>query len=144
MKLSELLPNIIARLQNDELLSGLAILSNVAPDHNQRLAKALQEEGVALVVVLVGGAPTEARPPKLKLENNVLVSVLENPAKNQTGKSCLEVAERVLEVLHQSSWPTQRGLQHELTVDNPAYEAGPLDAGLVIYFCNLRVLTIQP
>jgi hypothetical protein len=144
MKLSELLPDLIGRLQSDAFLSSLTILSNVAADHNQRLGKALQEQGIALVVVLVSGSPTESRPPRLKLANNVLVSILENPAKNQTGKSCLEVAERVLEVLHQSSWPSQRGLQHELTVDNPAYEAGSLDAGLVVYFCNLRVLTLQP
>lgn len=144
MKLSELLPHVIVRLEADAFLGDLTILSNVAPDHNQRLAQALKDKGVALVVVLVSGGPTEANPPRLKMQNNLLVSVLENPVHNQTGKSCLELAERVLEVLHQAGWPTQRGVQNELTVDSPAYEAGPLDAGLVIYFCNFRILTIQP
>jgi hypothetical protein len=70
--------------------------------------------------------------------------VLENPATNQTGPGCLEVVEQVLEAVHQHHWPTQRGLQNVLTVDKPAYEAGPLDGGLVVYFCNFKVLTIQP
>ena len=58
--------------------------------------------------------------------------------------TCLQCVEEVLQWLHQANWPTQRGLQNVLTVDTPAYEAGPLDGGLVVYFCNFKVLTIQP
>ena len=78
------------------------------------------------------------------LQNEVVVSVLENPLQNQTGKRCLQVVEHVLGALHQAHWATERGLRNTLTVDTPAYEAGPLDAGLLIYFCNFTVKSIQP
>ena len=96
------------------------------------------------MVTQASGGPAGGKGPQLYLENTVMVSVLENPATNQTGKSCLQCVEEVLQWLHQAHWPTQRGLQNVLTVDTPAYEAGPLDGGLVVYFCNFKVLTIQP
>jgi hypothetical protein len=143
MKLSEILSTVISKIEADDFLKSLAIISNTTPQHNQCLSKALQDQGLALVVILVGGNAPETKAPRLKLDNNVLVSVLENPLKNQTGKGCLEVTERVLEALHQSAWTNQRGIQNALTVDTPAYEAGPLDTGLVTYFCNFKVTTIQ-
>ncbi len=96
-----------------------------------------------LVVVQASGQPISSNAPLLHLESEVVVSVLENPAQNQTGKTCLQVAEHVLQALHQAEWGSQPGLRSRFAVDTPAYEAGPLDSGLVIYFCNFLVKTIQ-
>jgi len=143
MKLSEVLTNVTGHLRADPFLAGLEIIANIEADHNRRLEGALKQSGIALVVVLSSGVPSKSPSPHLLLENEVVISVLENPAQNQAGKPCVEVAEHVLKSLHQATWATERGLRNVLQVDTPAYEAGPLDAGLVIYFCNFRILSLQ-
>lgn len=144
MRLSEVIPHIVATLAQNNFFSSIEILATVESGFNLRLETALRETGIALVVAQASGGPAGGKGPQLYLENTVMVSVLENPTTNQTGKTCLQCVEEVLQWLHQQSWPTQRGLQNVLTVDTPAYEAGPLDGGLVVYFCNFKVLTIQP
>jgi len=143
MKLSEVITAVTNHLEADPFLAGLEIIANIAPDHNQRLETAIRETGLAIVVVQSSGSAPKPDAPRLLLHNEVVVSVLENPARNQTGKGALEVAEQVLESLHQASWATERGLRHVLQVDTPAYEAGPLDSGLIVYFCNFMVKTLQ-
>lgn len=144
MRLSEVIPHIVTTLGQNAFFAGFEILSTVEESFNSKLETALREIGIALVVTQASGGPAGGKGPRLYLENTVMVSVLENPATNQTGQSCLQCVEEVLQWLHQANWPTQRGLQNVLTVDTPAYEAGPLDGGLVVYFCNFKVLTIQP
>lgn len=144
MKLSEVITTIIDRLQADPFLSSLEIISNIAPDHNQRLETAVKETGLAVVIVQSSGIASQTDAPKLLLYNQVVISILENSRTNQTGKGALEVAEIVLESLHQASWATERGLRHVIQVDTPAYEAGPLDGGLIVYFCNFQIKSIQP
>jgi hypothetical protein len=144
MRLSEVIPHIITTLGQNSFFAGIETLSTVEESFNSKLETALRETGICLVVTQASGGPAGGKGPQLYLENTVMVSVLENPATNQTGKSCLQCMEEVLQWLHQANWPTQRGLQNVLTVDTPAYEAGPLDGGLVVYFCNFKVLTIQP
>lgn len=143
MKLSEVMPYVAGLLSAAPALAGIEIISSVAPDHNRRLESALKERGLVLVVVLSSGSTPTPDTPRLLLHNQVMVSVLENPTRNQTGKDCMEVTESVLETLHQAAWPTQRGLQNVITVDTPAYEAGPLDSGLIITFCNFIIKSIQ-
>ena len=143
MRLSEVTAQIVTTLRQNTFLAGIELLSTVEDGFNSKLETALRDTGIALVVTQASGGPVGGKGPQLYLENTVMVSVLENPATNQTGKTCLQCVEEVLQWLHQSGWPTQRGLQNVLTVDNPAYEAGPLDGGLVVYFCNFKVLTIQ-
>jgi len=143
MKLSEVTGHIVALLRLNPFLSPLTILDSGGVDFNRLLEGALRQTGIALVVTQPSGTAVNAKGPQLFLENTVMVSVLENPAMNQTGKGCLQCVEEVLLAVHQAGWPTQRGLQNVLTVDTPAYEAGPLDGGLVVYFCNFKVTTIQ-
>jgi len=143
MRLRDVMTSVVGTLKADPFFASLEVLHTVEVAYNHKLEAALRETGLALVVTQASGSPTGGRGPHLYLENTVMVSVLENPATNQTGKGCLECVEAVLSCLHQSNWPTQRGLQNVLTVDTPAYEAGPLDGGLVVYFCNFTVLTIQ-
>ncbi len=144
MKLSEVITAVTGHLQHDPFLSGLAIIASVAPDHNRRLEAALKETGLAVVIVQSSGVAPKPDAPRLLLHNEVVVSVLENPVTNQTGQGALEVTEQVLESLHQASWAAERGLRSVLQVDTPAYEAGPLDSGLIIYFCNFQIKSIQP
>ena len=143
MKLSEVMPYVAGLLTAAPALAGLEIISNVAPDHNRRLETALRDTGLVLVVVLSAGTSPTPSAPRLLLHNQIMVSVLENPLRNQTGKDCMEITEAVLEALHQAAWPTQSGLQNVIAVDTPAYEAGPLDSGLIITFCNFIVKSIQ-
>lgn len=144
MKLSEVITRVTDHLREDDLLSGLEIIANIDKDHNRRLETALKEMGLVIVVVQSSGAPSKSNSPRLLLDNEIVVSVLENPVRNETGKGCLEVAESVLEALHQAEWASERGLRNVVQVDTPAYEAGPLDSGLIIYFCNFVVKSIQP
>jgi len=139
VKLSDVTDTVLTHLQADPFLAGLEIIANTQADHNQRLEGALRETGLVLVVVQASGQSPNRDGALLALENEVVVSVLENPARNTTGKQCLEVAERVLDTLHQASWASERGLRNTFRVDTPAYEAGPLDSGLIIYFCNFLV-----
>ena len=143
MKLSEVITAVKGHLSDDPFLAGLEIIPNIAPDHNQRLEAAIKGTGLAVVIVQSSGTAPKADAPKLLLHNEVVVSILENPRTNQTGKGALVVAEHVLESLHQARWTNQRGLQNVLIVDTPAYEAGPLDSGLVVYFCNFQIKSIQ-
>lgn len=144
MKLSQVTAQVVALLRQNPFLLPLQILSTVEETFNRKLETALHDQGLALVVTQTSGAPTGGKAPQLFLQNSVMVSVLENPLVNQTGRNCLQCVEAVLTGLHQRQWPAQRGLQNVLTVDTPAYEAGPLDGGLVVYFCYLKFLTVQP
>jgi hypothetical protein len=143
MKLSEVTQFIVRTLRMNPFFLPMEVLSSVDEAFNRRLETALRDTGIAIVVTQASGSPTGGKGPQLYMENTVMVSVLENPATNATGKNCLQCVERVLQSLHQHDWPSQRGLQNVLTVDTPAYEAGPLDGGLVVYFCNFKVLTFQ-
>ncbi|MEE4212844.1 MAG: hypothetical protein V2I43_26660 [Parvularcula sp.] len=143
MKLSEIITTVTGHLLADTFLDGLEVIANIEADHNRRLETALKDKGLALVVVQSAGVQAKSTSPHLLLETEVVISVLENAATNQTGKGALEVTEHVLKALHQVTWATERGLRNVLQVDTPAYEAGPLDAGLIIYFCNFRILSLQ-
>lgn len=143
MKLSEVIATVLTHLRQDTFLNGLEIIGNIEADHNRRLETAIRDSGIALVVVQSSGTTVKSPSPRLLLENEVVVSILENPTKNQSGKSCLEVTEQVIESLHQATWTTERGIRNTLQVDTPAYEAGPLDRGLIIYFCNFKILSLQ-
>jgi hypothetical protein len=80
--------------------------------------------------------------PDLLLQNLLIVSVLENPKINTDGPSALAATGLVLKAIHQYDW-NLRGLKNALTVDNPAYTRGELDSGLVTYFCNFLIKTIE-
>jgi hypothetical protein len=80
--------------------------------------------------------------PDLLLQNQMIVSVLENPKTNATGLTALEVVGLVLKAVNGYNWGST-GLKNALTVDNPAYTKGELDSGLTTYFCNFLIKTIE-
>lgn len=143
MKLSAILTHVTDRLSANAFLGDLEIIANIDKDHNKRLETALKDMGLVIVVMQSSGAAPKANAPRLILENEIVISVLENPTRNETGKGAIEVAEIILETLHQAEWASERGLRNVMQVDTPAYEAGPLDSGLIIYFCNFVVKSNQ-
>ncbi len=143
MKLSEIVPQIVTLLRGSDALSELEILTSADESYNTRIEQALRETGLALVVVQSAGQLKDKKSPLLYLENSVMVTVLENPTANSTGHSALGIVEEVLAQVHAAGWKTQKGIQNRYTVDTPAYEMGPLDGGLITYFCNFHILTIH-
>jgi len=145
MRLSKVLSTIEEHLKNDPFISsfGVEVIADIASNHDSRLETALKEKGFAVVVVLASGEPLTTNGPDLHLSNEVVVSVLVNPARNKSELTAIEITEMVLERLHQAEFEADHGLRSVFTVDTPAYEAGPLDRGLVIYFCNFQIKTIQ-
>ena len=144
MKLSEVLPALKEQLLAQPMFASLEIVISGGADYNARVENALSERGLVIVGALVSASSPSAKAPLLRLRGEFMFSVLENPAMNLNGPPALAVAEELLRCLHQFKWPTQRGAMNELTVGSPALEAGPLDAGLVSYFCNLSVLSDYP
>ena len=143
MRLSDVIPAVLGLLQGNPFFAGVEIIANIDDDYNQRLETALRDKGLALVVVQAEGTVPNAKAPRVRMDNAVMVSVLENPAKNTTGPHALEAAEKVIETIHQAAWGSH-GLQNQFTCGTPAYELGPLDGGLVVYFCNFNIATVQP
>lgn len=143
MTLSDIIPTIVTLLRVSESLSTLEILTAADDSYNTRLEQALSEKGLALVVVQSAGQLKDRKSPVLYLENSVMVTVLENPATNQTGVSALAIVEEVLKQVHGAMWKTEKGLKGRYSVDTPAYEMGPLEGGLITYFCNFHILTIH-
>ncbi len=140
MKLSEVLPALEAQLRLRPLFAPMEIVLSGGSDYNTRVEDALRERGLVIVCALTSAASPEAKAPMLRLRGEFMLSVLENPAENEGGPAALAVAEELLVALHQFRWPSQRGRMNEVMVGSPAIETGPLDGGLVTYFCHLLVL----
>jgi hypothetical protein len=139
MKLDNAITYIFGTLQDNPFFQNMSIITP-GDAYNERLEFALREKGLALVINLLSAEPTEPKAPRLRLRGDYMVSVVENPKQNTYPYSALRVAEEVLTTLHQQPRPEQRGLQHEVLAGKPALELGPLDGGLVTYFCHLSIL----
>ena len=144
MTLSEVLPSVVSVLEANPFFADLALVASGGPEYNTRVETALRDRGLCLVLMTTGATAPEPKAPRLRLHCEVMVSVLENPLQNTNGPDALRVVQEVLTTLHQAKWPNQRGVANELTVDTPAFETGPLDGGLVTFFCHFAVRTTHP
>lgn len=142
MKLHEVEPTAISIIAATDTLVDLPRFSGSLKGQKNDLEEAMQKTGLALVFIQESGEPANPNAPDLYLNNMLMISVLENPATNETGMTALETVGAVLKALHQYDWPG-RGLKNVLTVDNPAYTKGELDSGLNLYFCNFKIKTIE-
>ena len=141
MKLHEVITaakSIIAEISE---LEGVQIFDDPA-DMKRKLETAIQERGLALVLIQESGIPTEPSSPDLLLKNLLIVSVLENTKTNTNGPSALQATGLILKAVNQYFWRSP-GLKNALTVDNPAYTRGELETGLTTYFCNFLIKTIE-
>lgn len=144
MKLSEVLPALEVRLRLHPLFESMEIVLGGGSDYNARVEGALRERGLVVVCAMISASPTDPKAPLLRLRGEFMLSVLENPATNSEGPRALVVAEELLACLHQHRWSAQRGRMNEIMAGSPAIEAGPLDSGLVTYFCHVEALCDQP
>ena len=140
MTLKDVLPALTVQLTADPLFAPLEVVISGGADFNARVEGALKDRGLVVVGALVSASSPAPKAPLLRLRGEFMFSVLENPVTNTDGPAALAVAEQLLARLHQYRWPDQRGRMNEVTVDTPALEAGPLDGGLVTYFCHLGVI----
>lgn len=108
--LDQLQADIAARLRSDEELAGIAVVTERSGDPEAEADMALGvvsgaqgARGVCLVVLQLVGRPETVELPNPVLQLTVGVRVLEVPLVNQTGKSALTIARRVLRVLHHYS-----------------------------------------
>lgn len=143
MKLENGITFIHGTLLDNAFFQNMTIITP-GSSYNERLEFGLSDRGMVLVINLLSAEPTEPKAPRLRLRGEYMVSVVENPKQNQFPYSALRVAEEVVTTLHQVLRPEQRGLQHEVLVGKPALELGPLEGGLVTYFCHLSILCDYP
>ena len=144
MKLHEVITTAGALLKAKPELSGLKMISE-SFTHNE-MEEALEEHGLAMVLVQESAEPTDSDSPVLELKNLLVVMVLENrksnEEKNPDGPRALEVVGHVLTALHQQDLGNP-GQRNSLTVDKLAYTRGELGRGVVSYFCNFVIKTIE-
>ncbi|MDP0498677.1 MAG: hypothetical protein Q7P63_01130 [Verrucomicrobiota bacterium JB022] len=141
MELPEVIPNLIALLRASDVPESCPILSSADAEHNRRLAEALKNPGIVIVVTLALGDPKEPSRAELVMDNQILISVLENPETNTSGLTCLALVQQVLTAIYRPEWSGPRGAKPKFNLGKPAYEAGPLDDGLTVYFVNATCTT---
>jgi hypothetical protein len=140
MKLSGVLPSVIGLIAYNPGLATIPLVSAADPDHNSKLQRALNEPGLAIVATLAAGRIKGGTPPLVHIESTVTLSVVENLAKNQTGVTAIQIVEQLLETMHRAQVGHARPW---LRVDNEAFETGPIDGGLVVFFVNLTATSIN-
>ena len=141
MKLHEVITTAQTLIAAIPELDGVKVFSDIV-DQKRKMEEALQTRGLALVLIQESGSMANPGSPDLLLQNLLIVSVVENPKNNVDGPAALQTAGLVLMAIHQHNWNSV-GLKNALTVDNPAYTRGELDSGLVTYFCNFLIKTIE-
>jgi hypothetical protein len=142
MKLHEVEPTIISILEAADTLKDLPLFYGSLKSQKKEFEQAMDETGLALVVIQESGEPAQSGAVDLYLNNILIVSVVENVSTNETGYVALEIVGKVLKAINQYDWPG-RGLKNVLTVDNPAYTKADLDTGLLTYFCNFKIKSIE-
>lgn len=146
MTLAEVIPSVTARLASHASLRLLPCLLQGADDFNKKYEAALAAPGALLSVWLAGGSPPAGDSVErhdVELDNQVIVAICVNPAKNTTGRSAEAWAGLVLGALHHGGRPARKG-PPQAKIDAPSYELGPVKTGLSIYFVNLRVRSVDP
>ena len=140
MKLSEIIPSVGQLIRGIEILSEIPLITSADKDHNHRLQRALSEEGLAIVATLTSGRLKTAMPPIVHLESTVTISVVENLSQNHSKLSAIEIVGILLNHLHR----TREGKAYPwLRVDTNAYETGPIEGGLMVFFVNLTATSIN-
>jgi hypothetical protein len=140
MKLSAVLPSVARLIADEPLLSAIPFIAAADSEHNTKLQKAINETGLCIVATVAAGRLRDAKTPLVHIESTVTLSVVENLARNQSGVTALALVERLLETLHRAQ---ETGARAWLRVDNDAFETGPIDGGLVVYFVNLTATSIN-
>jgi hypothetical protein len=143
--LDQVLPSTLALLAANPALVALPRIEQNDPDYNKKFEGAMKTPGMAIVAWLAGGRPADgSSQDQLALDNLVILSLVENPAKNTTSHACFYWGLQVLKTLHRAGQTARRGLPAIRHDDETVYDLGPLRTGLVMYFFNFRVRSIDP
>lgn len=122
-----------------------AAAQEAARDYDTELARVLESRGLALVAVAAeASSVAAATAPVLDLEHTVMLCIVENPRKNQTGETAWQCVRRALRVLHRGNVSAASGARTDVRLGSPAYTLGPLGQGKVVYFVNLLLRTSEP
>lgn len=152
MNLEEIFTFLRALLAKDAKLAAIPFLGQIATEaaaapelkeYNKNLEAALQLQGLAFVALVAEGTDKNPSSAALDLENAVILSVIENPEKNQTGFTAFQYVRRALRVLKRGQLAL-KGARHDVSLGKPAYNVGPLNKGTTVYFINLTVRTVEP
>jgi hypothetical protein len=138
----EALQHVEDTLKGDPTISQFTVMRNTAEDYDAKMRNALREDGICIVVAALAGNLAGEQEQVARIRHEIVVAVAENPATNQSGETLLSLVERVIEVVHQSKVPSEKGIRNTITVDQPAYETGDIDEGPMTYFVNFRYKTI--
>lgn len=122
-------------------LQTITLLDAITADYDNVLKSALRDEGLAIVVVPVQGnrGPSLAA---VEIEHDLLVVILENTLKNQTGNDALDIAETLIGAVDASAL-SMNSRKLKFRSGSPAYELGTTEANPVTVFCNFKYRTIK-
>lgn len=152
MTLEDIFPELKSVLATDANLKLIPFFGQIATaaadaaevkDFNKHLETALADPGVAFVAIVSEGEDGTPRAQALDLQNTVVLSVVENPAKNTLQLTAFQIVRRALLVLKRAQ-VNLRGARAEFSLGKPAYNVGPLNKGTTVYFINLSVRTTEP
>lgn len=122
--IADLQADLAARIRADEVLGGFHVVTERSGDPAAEVGRALgivsgsaHRRGIALVILQIAGQPETIEVPDPPLVLQPRIRVLEAPLLNQTGTTALELARRVLRVLHHYQ---PAGLASCLVADSPA------------------------
>jgi len=134
--------HVIDTIAADPVLGTLTTVRSPAADFDDQVANQLRTTGLCLTIVAMAGINENPDELRVKIRNEIVVGVLENPATNQTGHTILEIVEAVIRAVHQSKVETEKGIRNTVTSDQPAYEIADLDEGPQAYLVNFKFKTI--
>lgn len=146
--LARLQQDIAERLRSDDELAGIAVVTERAGDITSEVQMALgliggtpDRKGIGLLVMQMEASPYSPELPYPQLMMQPTVRVIEEPAINNSGKTALQAARRVLRILHH--W-VPGGLCSNLVAESPAI-IGVADPSIsVVYDVQFRCLEADP
>lgn len=95
MTLSQVLPTVVAILKEDPILAALQICMVRDAGHNNQVATALRNDGLAIVVIHASARLPNNAVPRPLMTSSVQINILENPAE-EPAHDGLFLVERVL------------------------------------------------
>jgi len=134
MTLEELIPAVVARIDEIFQPDGLTALAYDDPDYEELHRKALHDNGVSFSVAYIHGESV-GDPSDLSLKNYVSIVVAEDRPRNQTAKTVYQIAAQCLKGLIAEDFP---GSPSPYLKDDPPIEAESReDSRLYVYFVNI-------
>lgn len=145
MKLTDLHNEIARVLGTTPALTSVPKISQLSATYEKDFEAAIKAPGVAIVIWVASGSLRggSEKKPILDLENTVLISVVESRKNNTSGLCAFDYVGHVLKTLHCATYGTEVAGRNMFFLGEPAYDLGPLDAGIVTYFCKARIKSLD-